>query len=169
VGTPSAGPVVLIPFPFSDLSQAKMRPAACLAAVGRGDWILCQIKRKPYGEPRCIRLTDDDFQAGSLRLTSYVRPGKLFTANRTLIARQVGVLTDNPGSTRFRARGALRRWIDRIRATAAHGRTAWAAVRNLRGRDVPIPRRPNREKTRREDTPPTPLFRPPDARAPSSG
>lgn len=29
--TPSAGGIVLVPFPFSDLSQAKLRPAAVLA------------------------------------------------------------------------------------------------------------------------------------------
>jgi hypothetical protein len=27
--TPSAGDVVLVPFPFSDLSQSKVRPAVC--------------------------------------------------------------------------------------------------------------------------------------------
>jgi hypothetical protein len=49
------------------------------------------------------------------------------------------------------------------------GGTALGTAQNLRGRDVPIPRRPNSEKTRREDTPPTLRFRPPDARAPFSG
>jgi mRNA interferase MazF len=33
-----------------------------------------------------------DFAQGSLRLASYVRPGKLFTANVSLIANQVGAL-----------------------------------------------------------------------------
>jgi mRNA interferase MazF len=41
--TPSVGAVVLVPFPFSDLSQSKRRPAVVLADVGRNDWILCQI------------------------------------------------------------------------------------------------------------------------------
>ena len=49
--TPSIGDVVLVPFPFSDLLQAKVRPAVCLAAAGRGDWILCQITSNPYGDP----------------------------------------------------------------------------------------------------------------------
>jgi hypothetical protein len=39
VVTPAAGTVVLVPFPFSDLSQAKLWPAVVLAHVGRGDWI----------------------------------------------------------------------------------------------------------------------------------
>ncbi len=90
--TPSAGSVILVPFPFSDLSASKLRPAVVLADAGRGDWILCQITSKPYADPRAIELTDDDFAKGSLHAVSYARPGKLFTANRSLIVRQVGVL-----------------------------------------------------------------------------
>ena len=40
---PAAGEIVLVPFPFSDLSQAKLWPAVVLADAGRGDWILCQV------------------------------------------------------------------------------------------------------------------------------
>ena len=92
--TPSAGVVVLVPFPFSDLSQAKLRPAVALASAGRGDWILCQITSNPYGDSRAIELSDASLATGSLRLTSYARPGKLFTANHNLIVRQVGSLNE---------------------------------------------------------------------------
>lgn len=90
--TPSAGSVVLVPFPFSDLSKAKMRPAVVLADAGRGDWVLCQITSDPYGDPRSVELTDGDFAAGSLRTASYARPGKLFTANRELVFAELGEL-----------------------------------------------------------------------------
>ena len=90
--TPSADAVMLVPFPFSDLSQAKLRPAAILAGAGRDDWILCQITSNPYGDPGAIVLSDDSFCTGSLRMTSYARPGKLFTANRGLMVRRVGGL-----------------------------------------------------------------------------
>lgn len=78
---PTAGAVVLVPFPFSDLSQTKLRPAVVLADAGRGDWILCQITSNPYVDSRAIEITDSSFDAGSLRITSYARPEKLFTAN----------------------------------------------------------------------------------------
>lgn len=77
--TPAAGAVVLVRFPFSDLSQAKLRPTVVLANAGRGDWILCQVTSNPYSDARAITLVDASFATGSLRVTSYARPGKLFT------------------------------------------------------------------------------------------
>ena len=91
---PAAGNVVVVPFPFSDLSRTKLRPAVVLADAGRGDWILCQITSNPYGDTRAVVLTSISFHTGSLRVTSYARPGKLFTASRDLIVAQVGSLKD---------------------------------------------------------------------------
>ncbi len=92
MGTPSAGSVVLVPFPFSDLSQAKRRPAVVPAAAGRGDWILCQVTSKPYADVRAIELANSDFEHGGLQLVSYARPGKLFTAHESLFVFETGVL-----------------------------------------------------------------------------
>lgn len=44
----TAGSVVLVQFPFSDLSRSKLRPAIVIANVEHGDWILCQITSQPY-------------------------------------------------------------------------------------------------------------------------
>ena len=93
MGAPAAGAVVLVRFPFSDLSQSKSRPAVVLADAGRGDRVLCQITSKPYGDARAIRLEQSAFASGSLRVTSYVRPGKLFTASGDIVAKEVGSLT----------------------------------------------------------------------------
>ncbi len=41
MGRLAAGQVVVLPFPFSDLSQNKYRPALVLADAGRGDWVAC--------------------------------------------------------------------------------------------------------------------------------
>ncbi len=90
--TPAAGAVVLVRFPFSDLSQTKLRPAVVLADVGRGDAVLCQVTSKRYGDDGAVTLDDTDFASGSLNLTSYARPGKLFTASSELITAEVGTL-----------------------------------------------------------------------------
>jgi len=86
------GTVTLVAFPFSDLSRSKLRPALVLAEAGRGDVILCQITSNPYADPTAVELTDRDFAEGSLRRVSYVRPGKLFTAHRSIVRDRVGVL-----------------------------------------------------------------------------
>ena len=92
--SPSVGSIVLVPFPFSDLSQSKVRPAVVVSDAGRGDWILCQITSNPYGDSRAIEFSVSDFRSGSLRVTSFARPGKLFTANRSLLVSEVAILTE---------------------------------------------------------------------------
>ena len=91
--SPSAGSVVLIEFPFSNLSDTKLRPAVCLAAAGRDDWILCQITSNPYGDRNAVQLEISDFEKGTLRQTSYARPGRLFTANTSIMRAEAGHLT----------------------------------------------------------------------------
>lgn len=90
--TPEIGDVVLVRFPFSDLSADKLRPALVIADSGRGDWICAQITSNPYADNRAEQLTDIDFESGSLQRVSFVRPGKLFTANSALFLRVVGHL-----------------------------------------------------------------------------
>ena len=90
---PARGAVVLVRFPFSDLSASKLRPAIVLGDAGKGDWILCQVTSNPYADPLAVELSDDAFESGSLSHTSYARPGKLFTASTSLMARAVGKLS----------------------------------------------------------------------------
>ena len=93
MGAFAAGQIVVLPFPFSDLSQSKFRPALLLAEVGRGDWIACQITSNPYADAHAIALSEADFATGNLQLISYVRPGKLFTANEALFSGTAGALS----------------------------------------------------------------------------
>jgi len=92
VGRPGPGVVVLVRFPFSDLSSSKLRPALVLAAAGGTDWVLCQITSNPYGDRRAHPIDADSFSEGGLPRQSFARPGKLFTANESLFLRQAGVL-----------------------------------------------------------------------------
>ena len=84
---PEPGMIVAIKFPFSDLSQTKLRPALVLADAGKGDWVLCQITSKPYADPAAVKIDSSSFSSGQLPLVSYVRPGKLFTASEALVAK----------------------------------------------------------------------------------
>lgn len=84
------GDVVVVPFPFSDLSNAKRRPALVLAELQGNDLILCQITSQTIRDPYAIALTSQDFQTGSLKQTSNIRPNRLFTADRSIILYKVG-------------------------------------------------------------------------------
>ena len=86
------GAVVLVRFPFSDLSNTKVRPAIVLADAGRSDWILCQVTSQPYTDLAAIEIISSDFISGSLKKTSYARPGKLFTANAGIMTKHIGDL-----------------------------------------------------------------------------
>ena len=102
---PSAtGAIVLVRFPFSDLSRSKLRPAIVLADAGQGDWILCQVTSNPYSDTKAIMLSDEGFLQGGLQRISYARPAKLFTANQELMVAEVGML----------ARAALKQVIDAV-------------------------------------------------------
>ena len=83
---------MVLPFPFSDLSRNKYRPVLVLADACRGDWIACQITSNPYSDPRALALTEQDFANGGLAHTSYLRPGKLFTAHADLTEQIVGTV-----------------------------------------------------------------------------
>jgi mRNA-degrading endonuclease toxin of MazEF toxin-antitoxin module len=85
------GDVVVVPFPFSDLSGSKRRPALILAELRGDDIILCQITTRARAG-YAIDLVAQDFESGGLLHDSEVRPDKLFTAKRRLILSVVGRL-----------------------------------------------------------------------------
>ena len=89
------GDVVLLNFPFSDLSGAKLRPAVVLAPVDRDDFIAVQITSQRRSDRNAIELTNASFAAGGLRITSFARAGKLFTAHRRIVIKRVGRVRDS--------------------------------------------------------------------------
>ncbi|MEK6862756.1 MAG: type II toxin-antitoxin system PemK/MazF family toxin [Nanoarchaeota archaeon] len=89
------GEIVVIPFPFSDLSSSKKRPALVLASLEGDDLILCQITSEARFDNYAIGLKDIDFKQGRLNINSFIRPNKLFTADKSLIQYKIGSLKDN--------------------------------------------------------------------------
>ena len=58
------GDVVVAPFPFSDLTAAKKRPALMIAALTGDDVLLCQITSKAVSDSYAIAITGADFESG---------------------------------------------------------------------------------------------------------
>lgn len=86
------GDVVVVPFPFSDLTHAKRRPALVVAEFEGDDLLLCQITSQRIKDRYAVAIDEGDFETGTLRQSSHVRPNRLFTADRQIILYRVGRL-----------------------------------------------------------------------------
>ena len=56
------GDIVVVPFPFSDLTQAKRRPALVVTKLEGDDLILCQITSQSIKDSYAILLDNKDFE-----------------------------------------------------------------------------------------------------------
>lgn len=92
------GKVVLIPFPFDDLSTTKVRPAVCLTdPIGPHRHIILafissQIPTELLETDIVLDSEQADFVITGLRVTSILRLHRLMTVTTTLIKRELGVL-----------------------------------------------------------------------------
>ena len=91
------GDVVVVNFPFSDLTSAKKRPALVVAELSKNDVIPCQITSQFTSDSSATLIEDNDFLNGSLNKISYVKSNRVFTANEKIIAYKIGSL--NPERT----------------------------------------------------------------------
>lgn len=88
------GDIVVVPFPFSDLSQSKKRPALVLVDLNGEDLILSQITSQNIYDSYSIEISENDFENGSLNKISNVRPNKIFTADKGIILYKVAHLNE---------------------------------------------------------------------------
>jgi mRNA interferase MazF len=85
------GDVVVIPFPFSDLSKSKKRPALVVASFS-DEIVLCQITSGKGFDKYSVNVDDEDFSSDKLNLSSVVRCNRIFTADRKIILYKIGSL-----------------------------------------------------------------------------
>jgi mRNA interferase MazF len=92
VGVFVRGDIVVVPFPFSDLSASKRRPALVLAAAGGDDLILSQITSKHSFDNMAVAIGLSDVLGGTLNSASNIRPNKIFTADKGIVVYKLGTL-----------------------------------------------------------------------------
>ena len=91
------GDIVLVPFPFSDLSQTKRRPAVVISAnLDQTDFTLAfmssqHVRQSGTGE-LAILPTHPEFALTGPAVASKIRAMKLVTLSRTLLKRRLGCL-----------------------------------------------------------------------------
>jgi len=86
----SKGDIVIINFPFSDLTNAKKRPMIVLAEKGQ-DIIGCAITSNPESEGIPL----DTFEEGSLPLKSKIKYWQIHTFLRSLVERKIAKISKN--------------------------------------------------------------------------
>jgi len=81
--------VVLIPFPYSDLTGVKKRPALILSnkLLQGNDKICCLITSNP--ETLGLEIKKDFFDDGKLPFKSWIKPERLFTINVNIIKKKL--------------------------------------------------------------------------------
>ena len=97
------GDVVVVPFPFSDLTKAKRRPALVITALEGNDLLLCQITSKTIKDNFSISLDEEDFENGSLKQPSNIRP------NRILLRTPTSFYTESENLEKKRYKKLLKR------------------------------------------------------------
>ena len=96
----SQGDVVLVPFPFTDLSAVKQRPALVLSPDRlnkmRTDVVVAAITSQipeVIGEDEVL-LSDADQRTAGLPKASIIKLGKIFTIHQGLIRKKLGSMPD---------------------------------------------------------------------------
>jgi mRNA interferase MazF len=84
--------LVIIPFPYSDLSVSKIRPAIIIADLNNDDFILAQITSQNYDEKYSVKISQRDLISGILLNDSFVKFSKIFTADKQIISKSIGKL-----------------------------------------------------------------------------
>ncbi len=86
----NSGDLVLIPFPFSDLTTAKRRPVLVITTPDRyGDFISLAVTSVEQRES-AIALTNESLREGALPKPSWVRVDKVFTLSSSNVVKVIG-------------------------------------------------------------------------------
>ena len=91
--------IVLVPFPFDDLSTTKIRPAVCLTDELSPynhvvlAFITSRISEEPGQSDYVIEATDKDFPVTGLKVASTIRLHRLMTVTTSVIRRELGKLS----------------------------------------------------------------------------
>ncbi len=91
--------IVLLPFPFDDLTAMKVRPAVCLTNPISPHkhvvlaFISSRIPTAPMPTDFVIEVSHPDFAATRLRAASTIQMHRLMTVTTSVIQRKLGVVS----------------------------------------------------------------------------
>lgn len=90
--------IVLVPFPYSDLSSSKRRPVLILSNNEYNhrfrDIIVCVITSNLFKDEYSVVLDDDDLELGILPEKSVIKCHKLFTIEQSQVIKRFSVVKE---------------------------------------------------------------------------
>jgi len=86
------GDIIVIDFPFSNLTQFKPRPVLIIKIPKGEDFIVNQITGTSYEKSVEVKIENKDFSKGGLKRDSYLRLDKIFSIEKSLIKYKIGSL-----------------------------------------------------------------------------
>ena len=90
--------IVLVPFPYSDLSASKRRPALVISNNNYNnrfsDIIVCVITSNLFTDNFSIALSNDYLESGMLPETSVIKCHKLFTIEQSKIIKRFSKINE---------------------------------------------------------------------------
>lgn len=105
------GEIVLIPFPYSDLTGSKLRPALIMSnslMKSNSDKVCCFITSKPSKDG--ILISKGDFSEGRLPFKSWIKPYRIFTINEEIIKKKLCKVKPNFYSLIFEEMCKFLKW-----------------------------------------------------------
>ena len=93
--TPVKGAVVILTFPFTNLTASKRRPALVLTSASPNSVIVAQITSQAHNDPYAIPIDHRSFAAGGIQRASFINIRHIFTAHSNLIAYEAGHLRND--------------------------------------------------------------------------
>lgn len=88
------GDILIVPFPFSDLSSIRQRPVLVLSKLiynkNSEDIVTCGITSNLKDSEYSVLINNEDILNGRLPVKSRIKVDKLFTLNQSIVKKRIG-------------------------------------------------------------------------------
>ena len=102
-----AGDVIILPFPHTNQTEVKKRPAVVLRETNNKDILVCMITSAAYGS-ETIPLDEKNLKSSGLRVSCSIRPDRLLVASPELVEKKTGRIS---GELLSAVKAALIVWL----------------------------------------------------------
>jgi len=89
---PKKGTVVLVPFPFTDLSGFKVRPAVVISNVALGEDVIVVFVSSKETRIRKSDMAVSPSETNGIKIRSVIKCAKIATLEKKIILGELGVL-----------------------------------------------------------------------------